>query len=103
MILNGLQDMENGGVLTVGTEVRLGDELCRITIADSGTGISKELQEKLFTPFFTTTERGTGLGLAVSYGIVKDHGGDIRVESTPGEGTAFVVLLPLRQTLQSIV
>jgi two-component system NtrC family sensor kinase len=97
LIVNGLQDMEHGGVLRVGTEVRAGDELCRITIADSGTGISKELQEKLFTPFFTTKERGTGLGLAVSYGIVKDHGGDIRVVSAPGLGAEFIVVLPVRQ------
>jgi two-component system NtrC family sensor kinase len=97
LIVNGLQAMEHGGVLRVGTEIRTGEELCRIMIADSGTGISKELQEKLFTPFFTTKERGTGLGLAVSYGIVKDHGGDIRVVSAPGLGAEFIVVLPLRQ------
>jgi two-component system, NtrC family, sensor kinase len=97
LIVNGLQAMETWGVLTVGTEIRTGEELCRITIADSGTGISKELQEKLFTPFFTTKERGTGLGLAVSYGIVKDHGGDIRFVSAPGLGAEFIVVLPLRQ------
>ena len=98
LIINGLQAMEQGGMLTVGTEVRAGDEQCRITIADSGKGISKELQEKLFTPFFTTKSHGTGLGLAVSYGIVKDHGGDIRVASEPGQGAEFIVLLPVRQS-----
>ena len=94
LIVNGLQAMEKGGVLTVGAEVLEGDEQCRITITDTGAGISKELQGKLFTPFFTTKTRGTGLGLAVSYGIVKDHGGDIRVESEVEQGAAFIVVLP---------
>jgi len=98
LIVNGLQAMEKGGVLSVGAEILEGDEQCRITITDNGAGISKELQEKLFTPFFTTKTHGTGLGLAVSYGIVKDHGGDIRVESEVGQGAAFIVVLPVQQT-----
>ena len=71
---------------------------CSVTIGDSGPGIPSEVQEKLFTPFFTTKPRGTGLGLAVSYGIVKDHGGDIRVYSEPEQGTTFIVMLPQQQT-----
>lgn len=93
--------MEGGGVLTVSTEVDRETGSCSVTIGDSGSGISADVQKKLFTPFFTTKPSGTGLGLAVSYGIVKDRTGDIRVESTPGEGAAFVVVLPLRQTLQN--
>ncbi|MGB9079818.1 MAG: cache domain-containing protein [Desulfuromonadaceae bacterium] len=103
LIVNGLQAMESGGTLTVSTAVDREGGCCSVTIGDSGPGIPPDVQEKLFTPFFTTKPRGTGLGLAVSYGIVKDHGGDIRVESTPGEGTAFVVLLPLRQPLPDTV
>jgi len=99
LIVNGLQAMESGGTLTVSTAVDREGGCFSVTIGDSGPGIPADVQEKLFTPFFTTKPRGTGLGLAVSYGIVKDHGGDIRVESTPGEGTSFVVLLPLRQPL----
>ena len=98
LIVNGLQAMEKGGVLTVGAEALEGAEQCRITITDSGPGIPADVQEKLFTPFFTTKPRGTGLGLAVSYGIVKDHDGDIRVESEAGQGAAFIVTLPVRQT-----
>ncbi|MDA8429784.1 MAG: ATP-binding protein [Geobacteraceae bacterium] len=97
LILNGLQAMESGGTLTVATLPDQEAGNCSVTIRDSGTGISADIQAKLFTPFFTTKPRGTGLGLAVSYGIVKDHGGDIRVESAAGQGAAFIVRLPLRQ------
>ena len=58
---------------------------------------AQAIQMQLFTPFFTTKQRGTGLGLAVSYGIVKDHGGEIRVESSAGHGAMFTVILPVRQ------
>jgi two-component system, NtrC family, sensor kinase len=97
LIVNGLQAMETGGTLTVSTVANLEASDCSVTIADNGTGISKELQEKLFSPFFTTKSYGTGLGLAVSYGIVKDHGGDIRVVSEAGLGAEFIVVLPVRQ------
>ena len=54
----------------------------------------------LFTPFFSTKDNGSGLGLSVSYGIVKDHGGDIQVESTPGQGTRFRILIPGENPLE---
>ena len=103
LIVNGLQAMESGGTLSISTARDTGADCCLIGICDSGPGISTDIREKLFTPFFTTKPRGTGLGLAVSYGIVKDHGGDIRVESEAGQGAAFTVLLPLRQTGSSEV
>ncbi|MDD2581572.1 MAG: ATP-binding protein [Desulfuromonadaceae bacterium] len=99
LIVNGLQAMETGGTLTVSSVVDPEAGWCSITIDDCGPGIPADIQKKLFTPFFTTKPRGTGLGLAVSYGIVKDHGGDIRVESEPGQGAAFIVQLPLQQVL----
>ena len=98
LILNGLQAMETGGTLTVSTVVDGEAGTCSVMIGDSGPGISTDVQAKLFTPFFTTKSRGTGLGLAVSYGIVMDHGGDIKVESEAGQGARFIVVLPLRQT-----
>ncbi len=101
VIVNGLQAMETGGTLTLTTTVDRDAGCCSVTIGDSGCGISADVREKLFTPFFTTKPRGTGLGLAVSYGIVKDHDGDIRVESEPGQGAVFVVVLPLQQALRS--
>lgn len=68
-----------------------------ISVKDDGPGIPKQIQAKIFEPFFTTKAagKGTGLGLSVSYGIIKDHKGDIRVESEPGEGTMFVITLPV--------
>lgn len=96
LIINGLQAMEQGGVMNIFALITAeGHGL--VSISDTGPGISPELREKLFTPFFTTKAKGTGLGLAVSYGIVRDHGGDIRVDSEPGQGATFSVLLPLRQ------
>jgi two-component system, NtrC family, sensor kinase len=94
LILNGLQAMEGEGRLTISTEADP-DGTCSITVADTGPGIDPEQQERLFSPFFTTKQNGTGLGLAVSWGIVRNHGGTITVHSAPGAGARFVVTLPL--------
>jgi histidine kinase len=68
----------------------------KIAFADNGCGIPAELQNKIFEPFFSTkgVGQGTGLGLSISYGIIRDYQGEIRVESAPGKGTAFIVLFP---------
>jgi PAS domain S-box-containing protein len=73
-----------------------------ITVSDSGTGIDQTLIDKIFDPYFTTKElgKGTGLGLSVVHGIVKEHGGDIRVYSEVGKGTAFHVYLPLLEDIK---
>jgi len=97
LILNGLQAMPEGGELILDLDRSGEEEQVCVTVQDQGCGISPEQMEKLFTPFFTTKARGTGLGLAVSYGIVRDHGGEIRVESSPEAGAKFFVVLPLRQ------
>jgi PAS domain S-box-containing protein len=83
------------GAITVRTEVRPG--YVAVRFQDSGHGISPEDQERIFEPFFSTKSaaKGTGLGLSVSYGIVTRHGGTIEVESTPGLGSTFTVLLPV--------
>lgn len=96
LLINAGQAMTQGGVLSVQTGVRLATSQVYIAIRDSGCGIAAEHLPKIFDPFFTTKEHvGTGLGLAVSYGIVKSHGGEIEVESQPGEGALFTLLLPL--------
>ncbi|MBJ6800270.1 cache domain-containing protein [Geomonas propionica] len=95
IILNAVQAMlPDGGTLRLTTRRHGPGNGCIVEIRDTGKGISPEHLEKIFTPFFTTKDTGTGLGLSVSYGIVKDHGGDIRVSSTPGMGTCFEIELP---------
>jgi len=68
-----------------------------ITVSDNGNGIPKNIVDKIFQPFFTTKPAGsgTGLGLSLSYDIVKAHGGEIKVESKEGEGSQFIIKLPL--------
>ncbi len=95
LLMNASQAITSGGEIKVITRKTRKSEI-EIVVEDTGPGISKEIIPKIFDPFFTTKEpgEGTGLGLSVSYGIVKDHGGEIRVESEPGQGTRFIILLP---------
>ncbi len=94
IILNALDAMPRGGHLAVRTSrSESQDEVC-ISFTDSGEGIAQENIQRIFEPFFTTKAKGTGLGLAVSYGIVERHGGRIEVRSAVGEGSTFVVCLP---------
>lgn len=96
IVLNAGQAMPEGGSLTIETGLVPEQERLFIRISDTGTGIQQENIDKIFDPFFTTKgTKGTGLGLAVSYGIIENHGGDLVVESKPGTGTTFTVLLPL--------
>lgn len=97
LIMNARHAIGEAGVLTIGTEYSREKSTVEIRITDNGYGIDKKNLSRIFDPFFTTkpTGEGTGLGLSVSYGIVKNHGGDIRVESAPGEGSTFTIILPM--------
>jgi two-component system, NtrC family, sensor histidine kinase PilS len=90
--LNAMEAMPGGGEIIISTR-DMADSI-EITIKDFGAGIEEKDQEKIFYPFFTTKEQGTGLGLAIAYRIVEEHRGWINVESGPGIGTTFEVILP---------
>jgi predicted Zn finger-like uncharacterized protein len=95
-MINAQQAMEgNPGEVTV-TTVCSNSSHVQVQVKDNGPGIPEDLQAKIFEPFFTTKEvgKGTGLGLSVSYGIIKEHKGDIQVESSPETGTIFKISLP---------
>jgi len=104
IVINGLDATEQGGEIIVLTENRASEKDCRkngieIAVADNGCGIPREHLKRLFDPFFTTKEvgRGTGMGLAVSFGIIKRHGGNIKVESRMGKGSTFRIWLPVER------
>ncbi|MFO0751967.1 MAG: ATP-binding protein [Thermodesulfovibrionales bacterium] len=99
LLINAADAMEERGRISISSGVaeEEGARFVRLAFADTGPGISREHLGKIFEPFFTTKPagKGTGLGLAVSYGIVKKHGGQIQVESEEGKGTTFLITLPL--------
>ena len=97
MILNAADAMNGNGKLFLATRYDPLDRCIEVEFTDNGHGIPKENMEKIFDPFFTTkdTGRGVGLGLAISFGIIKEHKGTISVESEVGKGTTFIVRLPV--------
>jgi len=105
IIINSVQAMPNGGKIsidvdTVGGLVDLpaaSDRYVRIRIGDTGVGIPEENLERIFDPYFTTREFGSGMGLSVAYSIIKKHGGHINVTSRVGEGTTFSIFLPVEE------
>lgn len=97
LIINSRQAVEADGKIGVLTRISADKASVEVVISDNGSGIEPENLKRLFDPFFTTRETGTGLGLAVAQKIVELHGGQIRVESTPGNGSAFSVYLPINR------
>jgi two-component system NtrC family sensor kinase len=97
IIKNAKEAMPKGGTLSVRTTRGEGKVL--IHIRDTGIGIPEEIRDKIFEAFFTTKQKvkGVGLGLSVCYGIIKDHGGEIKVESEEGKGTTFMISLPIER------
>jgi hypothetical protein len=96
MAVNARDAMPSGGQLVIETKnsgLPAGDSVS-VCISDTGVGMDSQVLSRVFEPFFTTKEHGTGLGLATSYGIIKENGGELRVESTPAKGTSFHIELP---------
>jgi len=98
LLVNAHQAIKGSGRVEVTTE-RVDESTVALTIRDSGCGMAQHILDRIWEPFFTTKEvgKGIGLGLALTYNIVKNHGGDIRLTSREGEGTKFTVLLPIEQ------
>ena len=96
LILNAMEAMPDGGELKIATRYVGEHSTPRIEMIfeDTGVGIAPEAIERIFDPFYTTKAKGTGLGLSISYDIVERHGGELRVESTVGQGSVFTVSLP---------
>jgi len=97
IILNGAQAIADKGIMTIITKAE--GERIRVVISDNGSGMPKEVMARIFEPFFTTKEpgKGTGLGLSVSYEIIAKHQGTIEVQSEAGNGTTFIITLPVFQ------
>jgi CheY-like chemotaxis protein len=108
IVINAVHAMPEGGVIRISAEnVILGEDsgipvdqgdYVKVTFSDQGIGIPAEFLPKIFDPYFTTKQKGSGLGLAVTYSIIKNHGGHISVESELGKGTTFFVYLPASRT-----
>jgi two-component system NtrC family sensor kinase len=100
LFLNAIDAMEPGGRLTVSTSLQAKTQetdsppMVAITLEDQGCGIEKENLKKIFNPFFTTKNDGVGLGLSISTRLVEENGGRIDVESEPGKGSRFAIVLP---------
>ena len=104
LLINACQAMSDGGIITIAAtnvHVNINDSLpltagdyIKITVADQGSGIPTDHLRRIFDPYFTTKEHGSGLGLAVTYSVIRNHGGHIQVESECGVGTTFTIFLP---------
>jgi signal transduction histidine kinase len=113
LMLNARDAMPNGGELTISTGACIrpsdtairddGNQCIAITVSDTGSGIPEGDLDHIFEPFFTTKPNGTGLGLASAYGIVRQHGGDIKVQSAPESGTRFIVYLPPSRSKEQVL
>jgi two-component system NtrC family sensor kinase len=99
LLINALQSMPDGGTITVRTEASFPLSASRtawteVRIADDGPGIPPDQLRRVFDPFYTTKREGTGIGLAICYGIIEQHKGTIHLESTVGKGTTAFIRLP---------
>ncbi|MFA6498829.1 MAG: DUF3365 domain-containing protein [Desulfurivibrionaceae bacterium] len=98
LFINAAQAIGESGEIGIESSWLRDKGQVKVVVRDTGSGIAPEIQDKIFEPFFTTKgpRDGTGLGLSLSYGIIRDHGGEIYVQSKPGKGAAFTIILPLQ-------
>jgi signal transduction histidine kinase len=93
--LNAVDAMPQGGTLSIATEIERPQNTMLVTVEDTGVGMPPDVRRRCLEPFFTTKgDRGTGLGLAMTYGIIQRHRGTIDIETQPGEGTTFRIRFP---------
>jgi signal transduction histidine kinase len=97
LLLNAAEASKDNGVINIRSRMVPTLGRIRVEIADNGCGIAPEHLTKVFEPFFTTKPKGTGLGMAVTYRIIRNHQGKIQVSSQPGEGTRFTIEIPLHR------
>lgn len=100
LVNNGMEAMPGGGVITL--SVRGVEGFIKVSVADTGLGISEEHRQRIFDPLFTTKTQGTGLGLSICERIVSQHQGSIQVDSNPGEGATFTVCLPVAGQIAAV-
>ncbi|MEK3782700.1 sensor histidine kinase [Paenibacillus sp. FSL R5-0810] len=93
----------DGGEGTLTIETRLEGEQVKLFVKDTGIGIPDDVLQRLFEPFFTTKNKGTGLGLALCMSVVQRHNGTIDVKSSEGQGTVFIISLPVRTSPQTMI
>jgi PAS domain S-box-containing protein len=100
LMFNAIEAMPTGGALAVKTFLDDSDNVVRIAVSDSGKGMDPQMLDQIFQPFFTTKRKGSGLGLSICQRLVDQHEGTISVESAPGKGTVFTILLPARKAAE---
>jgi PAS domain S-box-containing protein len=101
LVKNAMSAMLPGGVVRIKT--RIAEDTLVVSVEDTGSGIPPEMIHRIFEPYFTTKVDGTGLGLTMTYKVVKEHGGDIRVQSEQGHGTCFTITLPVLRRAQKLI
>ena len=97
LLINAVEAIQKKGTIRIKSDFSPDKKIITVDIEDTGCGLSSKQKERIFEPFFSTKPKGTGLGLAVTYGIVQNHKGDIKVSSNPEKGTCFTITIPFAQ------
>jgi PAS domain S-box-containing protein len=100
LMFNAIEAMPKGGALAVKTLLDDSDNVLRIAVSDTGKGMEPQMLDQIFQPFFTTKRKGSGLGLSICQRLIDQHEGTLSVESAPGKGTVFTILLPVRKAAE---